>query len=478
MEKMKILGLNSGLNYSTNNQGRLLNIFSTAFQRGRYWLAFPVFVSGIAFLILWNSALVYNMVVRINMNDFGKFYYSTLAFLEGGEMYGPTPATFIQSTTVMAQHLWDLNPPHFHLLLIPLGLLPPEIAFLIWGSVSLAAFTVCLHLIGNELDLNPTRWQSRFAFLGFLAFCGTGALFITGQVSLLLLLPLTLSWIQARKGHWGKAGMNLGLLCSVKPFLLIFLPYFLLKRRFGGAVILSLTVVVTYLFGFLVFGKEIFWQWVNKMSLVDWPWKPMNASILGLLGRAFQENPLYAQVINAPGLTTPLWLILAGGLGIITLAVVKDDTSDRETDRAFALLLITAVLVSPLGWIYYLFFPLGPLTALLRHWWEKEGAVGFSKTSQVKRRRNFLLLSACPGFFFPVQFVSLFQPSPWATILHGSIYFWCTLAIWASLVLDWYISRPNLQIDPLPSNALGSANWQQDYEVAKTTVGRGFIRAD
>ena len=103
MEKMKILGLNSGLNYSTNNQGRLLNIFSTAFQRGRYWLAFPVFVSGIAFLILWNSALVYNMVVRINMNDFGKFYYSTLAFLEGGEMYGPTPATFIQSTRALFQ---------------------------------------------------------------------------------------------------------------------------------------------------------------------------------------------------------------------------------------------------------------------------------------------------------------------------------------------------------------------------------------
>jgi hypothetical protein len=34
----------------------------------------------------------------------------------------------------------------------------------------------------------------------------------------------------------------------------------------------------------------------------------------------------------------------------------------------------------------------------------------------------------------------MFQPSPWATALTGSAYFWATLALWAALISDWRVA--------------------------------------
>jgi hypothetical protein len=48
---------------------------------------------------------------------------------------------------------------------------------------------------------------------------------------------------------------------------------------------------------------------------------------------------------------------------LVTLAVVARDRG-QPVDRSFALLLLCALLVSPLGWMYYLWLAAGPLAAL------------------------------------------------------------------------------------------------------------------
>ncbi len=355
-------------------------------------------------------------------------------------MYGPNPGTFIVVNPHFGQQFWNLNPPHFHLPLIPFGYMAPEAALTIWGILNLIGLIASFHLIGKELHITPTPRQSRILVLGFLAFCGTGAFFLTGQLSFLLLFPITLSWIQARNTQWAKAGLSLGLACAIKPFLLIFIPYFLIKKQYVAIVNFLLISMIGYIMGLMVFGQQTYWQWIEKIKFVDWSWASMNASVHGLLSRIFQENPSFALAFDAPNIINLLWFGLSGLIATVTFFILYKDHSKQSIDRAFAILLIAAILIAPLGWIYYLFFPIGPLTAIITQWERilpKHPRSNFIYLGT--RSRNGLLGFAVAGYLVPLQITILFQPSAWATVTFGSLYCWCTLAIWMMVLLDWRI---------------------------------------
>ncbi|MDT7040992.1 glycosyltransferase family 87 protein [Candidatus Nitronereus thalassa] len=410
-------------------------------------ISLPCFVFLATLIIGWNVLLTYLMIDKLNMNDFGKFFYSIVAYLQGGEMYGPNPGTFIVINPQFGQQFWNLNPPHFHLPLLPLGHMAPEIALTIWGILNLIGLVASLHFIGKELHMTPTPRQSRVLFIGFLAFCGTGAFFLTGQLSFLLLFPITISWIQARNTQWAKAGLSLGLACAIKPFLLIFAPYFLIKKEYKAFANLLFICIVSYITGILVLGQEIYWQWIEKLRLVDWSWASMNASLHGLLSRIFQENPSFALAFDSSNTVNFLWLALSGLIATSTFFIIYKDQSKYSVDRAFALLLISAILISPLGWIYYLFFPLGPLTAIIYQRGKTLQGTPLPAITYQVEARNGLVAFAAVGFILPLQFTVLFQPAAWATITIGSIYCWCTLAVWATLLLDWHIET-STQTEP------------------------------
>lgn len=56
---------------------------------------YPILAVLIATCILWNAWCAFYAMSEMNMNDFGKFYYATLSFLHGQDMYGPNPATLL-----------------------------------------------------------------------------------------------------------------------------------------------------------------------------------------------------------------------------------------------------------------------------------------------------------------------------------------------------------------------------------------------
>lgn len=391
--------------------------------------------------ILLNTLNVWIMIDRMEMNDFGKFFYSTIAFLEERDMYASSPATLIQVNPIYAQQFWNLNPPHFHLLLIPLALLSPLTALPVWGIVNLVSLIICLHLIGTNLHLAPSNWQSRLAFLGFLAFSGTGVVLITGQLSFLLLLPITLAWIHARKGNWQLTAIFLGLTASIKPFLLIFLPYFLIKRMIKSALLMISLCLLPFGIGILMFGLENYLSWVEHLQKVDWAWASMNASSLGFFTRTFTENPLYAVLLNFENLPIFSWILFSAFSGTTTLFYISRDHSTLSVDRAFFVLLILAILCSPLGWIYYLFLPLGPATSLILSWWRERAVILSPSLSSVTRKRNLFLYLSLPGLFVPIQLVLIFQPNALATLTIGSAFFWSTLAVWLSLLFDSYLAN-------------------------------------
>jgi alpha-1,2-mannosyltransferase len=381
------------------------------------------------FAFVLDSLLLRTMTNRMHMNDFGKFYYSARAFLDGGDMYGPSPATRLPFEGSPQLEFLNMNPPHFHLLVMPFALLAPDTAVTLWIVVSILALFASLVLIGREIGVNWTPVVMLAVALGVLAFSGTQAFFLTGQLSMLLMLATTLCWIEARHGRWVAAAIWMGIGISVKPFELIFVPYLLLTRRIRAAWVALMTTAACFAVGLLVFGVDNYQEWVRALGeSSQWVWAEMNASILGLFSRMFEVQPIVATVSVRPDLVK-LWIVAAGLVGVTTLAIVAVDAGTATVDRAFALLLVAAVLMSPLGWIYYMTIPAGPIAAIVlasaqrrSHRWWMNAAGGV----------------AVVGLFWPHPLLGAFQPSPWATLFFTSAYTWATLAAWAWLVLETF----------------------------------------
>jgi hypothetical protein len=401
-------------------------------------VAFGVLAAAaIVIWLVYYAATGRMMVNRMQMNDFGRFYYSAQLFLQGQDMYGASPATQAFVAPGVFHPFWNMNPPHFHLPLLPLAMATPGVALTIWALAGVAALGWSLVLIVRELRIRVTATGALWSLVAILSFAATGTVIVTGQVSLLLLLPVTLAWLAARRDAWTRAGLWLGLAMSVKPFLFFFLPYLALRRRWQ-AVGAALSVVAgAFVAGIAVFGIDAHRAWLRALESTDWTWAAMNGSILGVLSRTFGDSPYFTPLSSAPEIIRPIWIGLAGAAALLTLlAVWRDETRDA-VDRGFFLVLVGAQLISPLGWIYYFWLPAGPAAALLLSWLgQRRDARRDRREGPGTRWRNRLAWASLPFLAWPLTLVTLRQPSALATLTLGSVYFWGTILIWTAVLVD------------------------------------------
>jgi len=374
------------------------------------------------------AAMASHMFVETNMNDFGRFYYSARAFLDDGDMYGPSPAT--TASIGSPQQLWNMNPPHFHLLILPLARLSPLYALLLWSISGAVALAVSLRVVARELALRWTPSGAAWTIWASIVFSATGAVVVTGQVAFLLLLPVTLAWVDARRGRWHRAAVWLGVVASIKPFLWFFWVYLLLKRQTKPAVTMVLVAVLCVVAGLVVFGADSYTAWLNVLSRVDWDWLPMNGSITGLLSRSLSDGPFYTPLLHAPTAVTSIAAVSGLVVGVATLVAVARDRSPEAVDRSFAGVLLASLLISPLGWVYYLWLVAGPAAAL----WQTIG-------QRRSPRRNICIALAVPGLVCPLILTAAWREYSWGAVTLGSIYTWATLALWAAVMFDWRVRR-------------------------------------
>jgi len=374
--------------------------------------------------LAYYAYLARRMFGELRMNDFGRFYYSARAFLDGQDMYGPTMATAIRVGSD-TYHLWNMNPPHFHLLILPLALVPPLAAVLVWAGMSALALVTSLWLIARELNFRWTAPRVFWAATGVILCSATGTLVVTGQVGFVLMLPVTLAWRAARHDRWTTAAVYLGLAAGVKPFLGIFWLYLVWTRRFRAGVVMAVTGLASMALGLAIFGPDAYRAWLRVLAAVDWGFAPMNASIQGVLARTLTENPIFVPLVHARAAVAPA----AAGVGLLvgaaTLITLSRDKSGASADSAFAGLVLASLLASPLGWMYYLWLAAGPLAAL---------SLTIQKTPN--RARDLCLALAVPGLLLPLYMTTIWADSGWGALTFGSLYAWTVLALWASVLLD------------------------------------------
>lgn len=336
--------------------------------------------------------------------DFHQFFQSTSAWRSGAPMY---PAVEQGDRVV-----YNLNPPHFHLLIWPLLGLPTTWAFVVWTFVGIGCLAAVLFqsLPRWFASLREPVWP--LVLLAWLFVTPiTASVLVTGA-PVWVLLPLLYAARTAHSlGALGKAGALLGVLASIKPFLLILLPWLALRREWRAVNACLAAMALAIAVGLVTFGFPAYLEWWHGVRASEgWAWGQLNASVAALTSRVFSVTPYWAPLTTALPAWT-IWVILV----VAVLVVTAQQIGAIGVDRGWALLLATALLVNPLGWIYYLWW-LIPL--LIGRPIGVVGVVGFG------------LLTIAPWSLFAGQ------PSVLLTATLASSYFWGLLCVWAALLVD------------------------------------------
>ena len=398
-------------------------------------------------LVAWNLIQVYAILIVNNLGDFGRFYYSLMLYSEGRDMYGPTVGTFSPSDGL---HYWNLNPPHFQLLIMPLGWLGPWLALFVWMGLGLLLFGLSVRIILTELGvrLDPLRW--RLLLIVILAATPFSFGLLSGQLAFHLSYPTTLLWREMRHRRWLVSGVSFGLLLALKLFFLILVPYLLLKGRLR-VLLLGLGVSGSLLgAGWLLFGQASYLSWVSVLAQVHWPGMDMNGSLLGFLTRTLGPSIHHEPVIVARHLVQPLWLLAAVAIGLITLGVCWIHRGTGEVDRSLALLLTAAMLITPVGWIHYAVLLMGPAAAWIVN-------LSSRRSTTLRNSAAFLLvLAAAPGLFWPSQLTPLIDPGPARTLVFGSMHFWMYSFFWLALLVEGFSWKRKLASGVVPTSRSGA----------------------
>lgn len=344
---------------------------------------------------------VYVLLVRLYVmvgyqgNDWGKFYWDAVAWLDGRPMYAPNPATWILATATYGQDFLDLAAPHFLIPFLLVAHLGFQASLIVWATTATFGAGLSYWIVSREIGAPSERFLFHAVPI-FLLSDLLGTVVITGQIAFHVLPLVAQMWVWARRGRWPLAALGLGVLIAVKPFFLLLLPW-MAWRGTWKVVPLALGAFSLVLgLGLAVFGRETYATWLDTLARADWWWVAMNASLRAPLSRALTDNPAFVHFVDAPELAALVWRILFVAIATLALALASFDKREGWCDRAMALLLVSAIFLSPLGWTYYLWWAVPPLAAALI----RERSIGSV--------RKALLVAAAtifgvPSLLLPVQ---------------------------------------------------------------------------
>jgi len=316
-----------------------------------YWIIAAVLLAAVLFIVKINK----------NMVDFGVNYAAGDRLIHGETIYRNTD-----------EHYQFKYAPFCAMIYAPLAMLSPIAAKAIWYALVLAATAGLLRATFRLLSAHGAP-RARSATL--LAALVLAKFFLReiqlGQINAIitaLLLAMVVNLVQDEqtrsKGRSVLAGLLWGLSTALKPYALIFLPYFILKRKWNvlwpALLVLGLSLIApTVYYGFngnLLVHEE----WISSLSrstpaLLD---SQDNVSLLALLTKWTHD----------PGLSQLIFAIAVLSLILLVYAFIR---RGRERPAATmpeaALLLLLIPLISPLGWDYTFLSSVLALALVIQH---------------------------------------------------------------------------------------------------------------
>ena len=265
---------------------------------------------------------------------------------------------------------YNAHPPTSVLLALPLARFDYPDAVLIWNSFSLAAFLASLMIVATVLPVPRTLFLPALALL---TFCHPlyGSLY-QGQLTLILVLLVTVIWALERSGWSSAAGLVLGAAAAIKLFPAYLVVYYAARGRLRplfatAASFLALTIATA-----CVLGLDAYSDYVQVVLPAQVKFRSLgyNYAIAGFWHKLFDPA-------GEHGWTTPLWsnpAVVRWGTVLSDLAITvivavfaHRARGPTQRDLAFALAVTAMLLVSPVTWDTSLPLLFVPIAVLARN---------------------------------------------------------------------------------------------------------------
>jgi hypothetical protein len=238
--------------------------------------------------------------------------------------------------------------PAFAILAIPAALLPATAAKGLWFIGSVALIPV---LLAWSLALLPSRRKAAWVLAGITLLVMAkfyGHELVLGQVNLLLTALILAAVLLVARGREAPAGLFLALAVIVKPYAVIFLPWFAALRAWRALGAACAGVAAALVLPALVYGVRgavaLHLDWWHTVTTSTAPnlLNPDNVSIAAMYAKWIGIGPPAARLAAVTA---------AALLGLAALAFLRRGRAHPAGLEA-ALLLTMIPLLSPQGWDY------------------------------------------------------------------------------------------------------------------------------
>lgn len=317
-----------------------------------------VAITAPALLVIHIATLVWALIdpgtpASVADKDFANYWMAGQLIREGRvmDLFGPHPAYFAHLTDAFGAdfpwHNWSY-PPHYLLLVWPLGFFTYEVAMVVFLAATGGLFLIVLRILAREAG--PMVWVAAGPFVAHNFWVAQN-----GYIS----ASLGLGALALRERRPVLAGILLGLL-TVKPQLGLLFPFLLVaERRWSMIASAALTTVALIAASVAVFGVETWEGYFDEVV-------PYQAYVMRALEGTFlaMMPAFYGALRNwtvAPDLALTLHLLVAVPVALVTIVAFF-----RVADARYrtALLVLGTFVVTP----YALSYDLGlllPALALL-----------------------------------------------------------------------------------------------------------------
>jgi alpha-1,2-mannosyltransferase len=375
--------------------------------------------------------------------DFKAYYIAADMLRSGKDFYDVRQqAEEVQARGLPLNESYYIYPPLLAIVFVPLTAMPLQQAAQLWFFLNMALYALSLAIISRALDLS--RHGVILPLLWILAFLFPPALFTLykGQVNIVILLLLTVTYWLCARDRDVPAGLALGVATMVKIIPVLLLPYAFWKRKYALALTAVGTICVLAILGLLIVGVGPHRTYLTSVlpSLAQPRPNPSNQSLGGFLSLLLVENPYAEPLAHNPALWRALTLSASALVvsGVI-LVLWRSRARAARSDLEFSLIVATLPLVSNIGWVDLFVLLVLPYAVLLKHALQGQMRMRWMVSS--------IISAVCVSFSRLLDLFSSFAGRPDSLLrnplsmglpFYGSVLLWITVAIvlWKSTAQD------------------------------------------
>lgn len=326
------------------------------------------------------------------------------------------------------------DPPTFLAMFEPLTLLSPQTGFWVWTAINALALAAALWmLLGPGSGLRPDVGIALAALAVMYPAVVSHVYYGQNKVQILLLLVLTMRWLEARRD--GAAGLALALAGLMRIFPLLLVGYLVIERRWRAVVFTAIGLIGGLIATGFAIGFRLEWSFVNGIDVLTgtrWLGYYTNVALGSFVSRLYWDR---FGVHPGSGIETLRHITVAFAeldvLALACLVTLRSAPKEDSDSRIFCLWVVSAIMLSPTAWIHYmvlLFIPFARICSAASRGRGNGAAIALTIISYA------LLMGGCPWGCL-VYSGEFFHLLAWRAGLHIEAIIWETATL--TLLLAW-----------------------------------------